>query len=138
MSSDCPFCCIVSGSASSSIVYEDENILAFMDFCPISIGHTLIVPRKHWETIYEVPEKTLAELAAVVKKVCVAVKKTVDAAGIRIVQLNGKAAGQVVMHLHFHVIPVYSKDGVKIGYHKRVTVNRTKLDDIAKKIRENL
>jgi histidine triad (HIT) family protein len=129
---------IASGKASASIVYEDANFLAFMDLNPISVGHTLVVPRKHWENIYEIPEETLAELAVAVKRVCVAVKKTVDADGIKVIQLNGKAAGQVVFHLHFHVIPVSSNDVRLRDPHGRIMYEREKLDDIARKIRENL
>ena len=57
MNLQCPFCSIVSGNASASIIYENGNLLVFMDLNPANIGHTLIVPRKHWENIYEIPEK---------------------------------------------------------------------------------
>ena len=76
MSVDCPFCSIASGKATASIVYEAATVLAFMDLNPANLGHTLVVPREHWENIYEVPENVLAEIAAVVKKVSGAVKKT--------------------------------------------------------------
>ena len=109
-----------------------------MDLYPAGVGHTLIVPRKHYENIYDVPEKLLAELAAVVKKVCVAVKKTVGADGIKVIQLNGVAAGQVVMHIHFHVIPTVSKAGFVTGHRGRLTPERKELDETAQKIRENL
>jgi len=138
MGETCPFCGIASGKVPASIVYEDANVLAFMDLNPASIGHTLVVPREHWENIYEIPEKVLAELAAVVKRVCVAVKKTVDGDGIKVVQLNGRAAGQVVMHLHVHVIPAVSKAEVVMGHRGRFTPERKELDEMAQKIRENL
>ena len=138
MSADCPFCSIASGKTDASIVYEDDAVLAFMDLYPAGVGHTLIVPRKHYENIYEVPEKLLAELSAVVKKVCAAVKKTVDADGIKVIQLNGAAAGQVVMHIHFHVIPVISNAGFVTGHRGRLTPERIELDETAHKIRENL
>jgi histidine triad (HIT) family protein len=109
-----------------------------MDLNPVSVGHTLVVPRQHWENIFEVPEETLTELISVVKKVSVAVKKAVGADGIKIVQLNGRAAGQVVFHIHFHVIPSSSKDGVRMGHHGRVTWGRAELDAVAQKIRETL
>ncbi len=137
MSAGCPFCKIASGKAQASIVYEDATILAFMDLNPANIGHTLVVPREHYENIYEVPEKLLAELAAVVKRVCVAVKKTFGADGIKVIQLNGRAAGQVVMHLHIHVIPTVPKAGA-LGHRGRLTPERIELDEAAQKIRENL
>jgi histidine triad (HIT) family protein len=138
LSVDCPFCNIASGKTVASIVYEDATTLAFMDLNPANVGHTLVVPREHYENIYEVPEKLLAEMTAVVKRVCVAVKKTVAADGIKIIQLNGKAAGQVVMHLHFHVIPTVTKAGVVMGHRGRLTPERRDLDETARKIRENL
>jgi histidine triad (HIT) family protein len=134
----CPFCSIASGEAPASIVYEDDDVLVFMDLSPTTVGHTLVVPREHWENIYEVPEETLTKLIAVVKRISVAVKKTVGADGIMIIQNNGRAAGQVVFHLHFHVIPASSKSGVRRGYHGRVASERARLDETAQKIRENL
>jgi len=134
----CPFCSIASGEAAASIVYEDENVLAFMDLSPTTIGHTLVIPREHWENIYEIPEETLTKLIAVVKRVSVAVKKTVDADGIIVIQNNGRAAGQMVFHLHFHVIPASSNSGVRRRHHGRVASERARLDETAQKIRENL
>ena len=144
MSAACPFCSIASGKAPASIVYEDATVLAFMDLNPANVGHTLVVPREHWESIYEIPEKTLAEMAPVVKRVSAAVKKTVGADGISVLQLNGRAAGQVVMHFHVHVIPRFSGDaiskalGAMIGHHGLKKPERNDLDEIAKKIRESL
>ncbi len=137
MSNQCPFCNIAGGNVSASMVYQDSNVLAFMDLHPIREGHTLIISREHWENLYDVPEKTLKELIAVVKRVAVAVKKTVDADGIQIIQNNGRSAGQVVMHIHFHVIPMFSEPR-KGGRFGRVMEKRETLDEMAQKIKENL
>ena len=112
MSAVCPFCSIASGKAQTNIVYEDATVLAFMDLNPANFGHTLVVPRKHWENIYEVPENVLADLFSVVKRISSAVKKTVGAEGISVLQLNGRAAGQTVMHFHIHIIPRFSGDAI--------------------------
>jgi len=138
MSITCPFCNIALGKAEASIVYEDEIVLAFMDLSPAVEGHTLVVPRGHWENIYEVPDAVLADVAVVVKRVCVAAKKAVGADGVKVIQLNGRAAGQVVFHLHFHIIPVRAWEGTVIGHHGRTRYDRKMLDEAAKKIRENL
>jgi histidine triad (HIT) family protein len=138
LSDDCPFCKIASGEATASIVYEDTNVIAFMDLNPASDGHTLVVPKVHYENIYEAPEKLLAKMAKVVKRICVALKKSVNANGIKVIQLNGRAAGQVVMHIHIHVIPTVLRADAIIGHHERLTPKRTELDEIAKKIRKNL
>ena len=138
MSNQCPFCNIAGGNASASMVYQDSNVLAFMDLNPIREGHTLIISREHWVNLYDVPEKTLNELIAVVKRVAVAVKKTVDADGIQIIQNNGRSAGQVVMHIHFHVIPTFFQQKPRTGRSGRVMQNRKMLDEMAQKILENL
>ena len=137
MSTGCPFCNIASNKTPASIVYEDETVLAFMDANPANVGHTLVVPREHWENIYKIPEKLLADIVVVVKRVSVAMKKTVDAEGISILQLNGRAAGQSVMHFHVHVIPRFREDSL-VGHRGLERPERSELDEIAKKIRENL
>ncbi len=92
--------------APASVVYEDDKVIAFLSIQPINTGHTLVVPKKHYENIYEIPEDEVAYLYKIVKKAAYAVKNAVAAEGIRIVQNNGAAAGQVIFHLHVHVIPM--------------------------------
>jgi histidine triad (HIT) family protein len=106
MSESCTFCKIARKEAPASMVYEDEDVIAFMSIQPINVGHTLVVPKKHYESIYEIPEEEVAHLYKIVKKLAYAVKKAVDAEGIRIVQNNGEAAGQVIFHMHVHIIPM--------------------------------
>jgi len=106
MSAPCTFCKIVRKEAPASPVYEDDKVIAFLSIQPINIGHTLVVPKKHYENIYEIPEEEGAHLYKIVKKVAYAVKNAVSAEGVRIVQNNGEAAGQVIFHLHVHVIPM--------------------------------
>jgi histidine triad (HIT) family protein len=137
MSAVCPFCNIASGKAKASIVYEDATVLAFMDANPASPGHILVVPREHWENIYEIPEKLLVDIILVVKRLSSAVKKTVGAGGISVLQLNGRAAGQSVMHFHFHVIPRFRGDHI-VGHRGAGRPEGKDLDEIAQKIRENL
>ena len=135
---NCPFCKIADGTASASLVYEDDNVLAFLDINPSSIGHTLVVPRDHWENIHEIPEKILAEIIIVTKKISIAIKKTVNAEGIKIIQLNGRAAGQMVMHIHFHIIPILPEFEKIRNHVSRMKISREKLDEIALKIKKNL
>jgi len=106
MSNSCIFCEIAHKEAPANKVYEDEEVIAFLSIQPINIGHTLVVPKKHFVNIYEIPEDELAYLYKIVKKMANAVKNAVDAEGIRIVQNNGEAAGQVIFHFHVHVIPM--------------------------------
>ncbi len=90
----------------ASIVYEDKEVVAFLSNRPVNVGHTLVVPKKHYANIYEVPEEEAAYLFKIVKRVAHAVKDATGNDAIRIVQNNGKDAGQVVFHLHVHVIPM--------------------------------
>ena len=103
---ECVFCKIVAKQAHASIVYDDDQVTAFLSNHPINVGHTLVVPKKHYENIYEMPEKEVAYLFTIVKKVAAAVKQATCIGGIRLVQNNGGDAGQIVFHLHVHVIPM--------------------------------
>ena len=107
MDEDCVFCKIVREENPASFVYKDEKALAFLSNNPIHEGHTLVVPKKHYENIYTIPDEDIAHLFGIVKKVTLAVKTAVKADGIRIIQNNGSAAGQVVFHIHVHIIPVH-------------------------------
>jgi histidine triad (HIT) family protein len=109
--SECIFCQIIRKKAPASIAYEDEQVVAFLSKHPVNEGHTLVVPKKHCENIYEISEEDAAYLFRIVKRVALAVRDSTGAEGIRIVQNNGEAAGQVIFHLHMHVIPMAPNDG---------------------------
>jgi histidine triad (HIT) family protein len=109
MTEPCIFCQIIRHQAPYSGIYEDQTAIAFLSNHPVNPGHTLIVPKKHYENIYEVPDEEIAQIFKVSKKIAVAVNKAVNADGIRIVQNNGEAAGQVIAHFHVHVIPMHTR-----------------------------
>ena len=111
MNNDCIFCSILAGDIPSATIYEDDDILAFLDIGPIIKGHTLVIPKKHVETIHEISEEQLTAVMCGVQKVAAAQVKALGAEGVNITQANGSVAGQVVPHLHFHVIPRYADDG---------------------------
>ncbi len=111
MSSDCIFCRIVRGELPSTKVYEDNQVLAFMDIGPIIQGHTLVIPKEHVDPITAATPEQLAQVMAVVQKVAAAQLKGLGANGVNIHQSNGSCAGQVVPHVHFHVIPRFEGDG---------------------------
>ena len=111
MSSDCIFCKIVSGELPCSKIYEDEDTLAFLDIGPIVKGHCLVIPKRHHDPITSMPVGELQTLITSVQKVALAVKDGLKADGLNITQANGAVAGQVVPHVHFHVIPRFSGDG---------------------------
>lgn len=108
---DCLFCKIVSGEIPSEKIYEDENTFAFLDIHPINRGHTLVVPKTHYENIYEAPEEVFTKVMRTVQLLAPKIKQAVGADGINIGINNGKAAGQLVYHLHTHIIPRFESDG---------------------------
>jgi histidine triad (HIT) family protein len=136
--SECIFCQIIQKQLPASVVYEDEQVVAFLSNRPVNEGHTLVVPKKHYANIYEISEDETAYLFKIVKQVALAVRESVDAEGIRIVQNNGEAAGQVVFHLHVHVIPMKPQEGFSHGKAYRSPSNSRNVDELemdAQKIR---
>jgi len=111
MNTDCLFCKIIKGEIPSAKVYEDEHSFAFLNIRPINPGHTLLVPKKHFANLYEMPDEILANLAPIIKKLGVAIKKAVSADGINIGMNNDPAAGQLVFHAHIHIMPRFKNDG---------------------------
>lgn len=110
---DCLFCKIVKGEIPSEKVYGDEYLYAFLDIRPVNPGHVLLVPKQHFANLYEIPDEVLANLAPVIKKLAIAVKKAVGADGMNIGMNNDSAAGQLVFHAHIHIMPRYKNDGYK-------------------------
>lgn len=132
----CIFCKIVSGKAPSNIVYEDDRYIAFLDIFPFSRGHTLVCPKEHGETIWDMKEDDIADLFQVASKVSKAVVTAVEADGFRFVQNNGEAANQVVAHVHVHVIPVKMEDKGRFSERKRFT--SAQMEETARLIRSEL
>ena len=116
---ECIFCRMLSRKAPSHIVYEDAKYFAFLDAFPFSRGHTLVCPREHGETIWDMKETDIAGLFQTASRVSRAVVAAVGADGFRFVQNNGEAANQVVAHVHVHVIPVKMEDREKFTGRKR-------------------
>jgi histidine triad (HIT) family protein len=105
MMEDCIFCKIIKGEIPSFKVFEDDQVLAFMDINPISPGHTLIIPKNHAENLKEISEEDLAAVHRASKKVMRGIETALSASGVACVQLNGRGVNQVVMHYHLHLIP---------------------------------
>jgi len=136
--SECIFCQITQKQLPASVVYEDEQVVAFLSNRPVNEGHTLVVPKKHYANIYEISQDETAYLFKIVKRVALAVRDSVEAEGIRIVQNNGEAAGQVVFHLHVHVIPMKPQEGFSHGKAYRSPSNSRNVGELemdAQKIR---
>jgi histidine triad (HIT) family protein len=129
---DCIFCKIINGEIPSSKVYEDEEVFAFLDIGPVNKGHTLVIPKEHHETIVDIPDDLLHKVIVVVKKLSKAVKEGVGADGFNVLMSNHEAAGQVVPHAHFHIIPRLSSDGLKHWPHGKY--DEGEMDSVKEKI----
>ncbi len=133
----CIFCKIVLKQAPVSIIYENENTLAFLDIRPLTLGHTLVIPKAHYVDIFDVSEYELCGVHKISKLISPAIKKATNADGISIIQQNGKAAGQDIFHLHIHVVPRF--EGQKMPrFSDLKEADRSKLNEIAKKIRQEM
>jgi len=137
MDNDCLFCKIVRGKIPSAKVYEDELVFAFLDINPVAEGHVLIVPKKHFANIFEVDEESLSRIAVVAKKIAIAEKNVLHVENLNLVQSNGKAAQQEVMHFHLHLWPRSPGDEVKLEYPPKLEL-RSKMKETAEKLRSAL
>lgn len=116
---DCVFCKIVAGQIPSLKVFEDNACLAFLDIGPLADGHLLLVPKKHFELITEMSEADVVAVARQIPRLTKAVLKATGAAGCNVLQNNGRVSGQLVPHVHFHLIPRREGDG--LGYRWNAT-----------------
>ena len=111
MNKECIFCKIVNGDVPSYKIYEDENVYAFLDIAGDVFGHTLVIPKKHYENIFEIPENELCKVMNAVKKISTHFLK-VGYTGVNILNASGVDAQQTVFHLHFHILPRTKDDGI--------------------------
>ncbi len=112
MSPPCIFCQIAKGSAPAERLLETDRVLAFLDIAPVHYGHTLVIPKEHFETFLELPDDLWQEMGRVSRRVARALQKKLYARGFNLGMNNYPAAGQVVPHAHLHVIPRYIDDGL--------------------------
>jgi histidine triad (HIT) family protein len=107
---DCIFCDIISRKGDAEILYENELVMAILDIRPVNYGHTLVIPKKHFNNFLELPEDYLAELTRVTQLMSGTIQESLKADGFNVIINNGAAAGQTVYHFHFHIIPRFSSD----------------------------
>ncbi len=111
---NCIFCKLASGEIPTNSLYEDENFRVILDNGPATKGHALVLPKEHYADLFEIPEDVLAGAAKVAKKMALTMKDKLGCDGLNLVQNNGEAAGQTVIHFHLHIIPRYNDDGQHI------------------------
>ena len=134
---DCVFCKMVAGQIPVIKIYEDEVVLAFLDIGPVSDGHTLVIPKQHFEKLHDCPAELLGRVSSRLGKIAKAVAAGMNSDGYNVLCNNGRSAGQLVEHLHFHIIPRNTGDGV-FNRWPAYKYEEGKIEGIATKIRENL
>lgn len=112
VSDSCVFCRIVKGELPSTRVFENDDVLAFLDINPVSSGHTLLIPKAHYETLLDLPAGLSAKMLPALAQVGKAVMTAVNADGFNCLQNNFAASGQIVFHSHWHIIPRFEGDGL--------------------------
>ena len=133
---DCLFCKIVSGELPSSKVYEDKDLLAFLDIKPVNPGHVLIIPKKHFKNIHDTPDEIMAKLIIAAKKIAAVIQDKLGVTGVNVGMNNGSAAGQLVFHTHIHIMPRYGKDSFKLWSGKEYAEGER--EKVAEKIKSAL
>lgn len=134
---DCIFCKMVAGEIPAVKVYEDEAVLAFLDIGPISDGHTLVIPKVHCGKVHECDPQVLADVWLRLGRIAGAIARAMKADGYNVLCNNGRAAGQIVDHLHFHIVPRRTGDGVFTEW-PAYKYPEGRSAEIAEKIRRNL
>lgn len=132
----CIFCDIISKNREGHFIYEDDNHVAFLDKYPIDKGHALVVPKKHYEKIIDMPESNVGNLFSAIPKIARAILCATQADAFSLAQNNGRAAKQIIPHVHVHIIPRYESMGAI--WTKRTIPSSDELESLAKKIREKL
>ena len=134
---DCIFCKIVNKEIPAAVVYENENVISFLDIMPANKGHCLVVPKKHCETLLDISDEDLDELIKAVKKVSKALSLSIGNGAYNVVMNNGEEAGQLVQHAHIHLIPRFKGDRLRLNWsHKKY--EDKEIDEYKEKIKKFL
>ncbi len=131
---NCIFCEIIQGTRKGHFIYEDENYVAFLDRYPIDKGHSLVLPREHHEQVTDMNPEKVGELFSIVPKIAKAVVNTTKADAFSMAQNNGRAAKQIVPHVHVHIIPRFNDRGTI--WTKRDIAKDDELEILAEQIRK--
>lgn len=139
---ECVFCQIVAGDSPCEEIYRDRLTLAFMDIHPANDGHCLVIPKAHFETVFDMPPELFGAAAATAAKVARAVRVVLQPGGVSILQANGALAGQTVPHVHVHVLPRRQGDNLPINWDRErtdpATADPGRIAAIAAQLRANI
>ena len=135
MKDDCIFCKIAKGKIPSAPIYEDSHFRVLLDVNPASKGHCLIIPKEHFDNIYDLDGETAGKLFSLATCIARAMKDALHCDGLNVVQNNGEIAGQTVMHFHLHLIPRYEGDQVQLTWTPHES-DQSELEAICQAIRK--
>ncbi|MFA5029236.1 MAG: HIT family protein [Patescibacteria group bacterium] len=133
---DCLFCKIIRGEIPASKVYEDEEVVAFLDIFPVNPGHTLVLPKVHGAGFLELQNELISKIMMVIKKITPAILAGVDAKDFNFGLNNGALAGQAIAHVHWHIMPRFEGDGHKLFAGRQYEPGQA--EAVLKRIKENL
>ncbi len=134
---NCLFCKIISGEIPATKVYEDEKTFAFLDINPVNQGHTLVVPKKHSTNIFDIGKEDLCAVAETSQKIAKAIKESIKPDGVNVISNNERAAGQVIMHSHTHIVPRFTDDGFR-NWPGTPYKNDEEAEEVANKIKDRM
>lgn len=129
---NCIFCKIANGEIPSATLYEDEDFRVILDLGPAAKGHALILPKEHYENLYELPEELARKDIVLAKKMMTKMTKALDCDGFNLAQNNGAAAGQTVFHFHMHLIPRYKDDNAGFRWNEGSLSDEDREDILAR------
>lgn len=134
---DCIFCKIVAGEIPAARLIETDKVLSFLDIGPVNPGHALVIPKRHAESLLDLTQEELHVMSFIARRVAAAVRDAVEAEGFNILQNEGRVAGQLVPHVHFHVIPRRGDDGFELGW-RQGQYGAGEMDAMMESIRQRL
>jgi histidine triad (HIT) family protein len=137
---DCIFCKIIKGEIPSFKILENNKVFCFLDINPLSRGHILVVPKEHYQDIFDIPEKELQEIISIAKELAHKVKKGLGAQGVNLINASGETAEQSVFHFHLHIVPRYKNDGLEMNkwwQSKAQKMDFGELKNLAEKLKDN-
>lgn len=137
-SMDCIFCNLIRGKLPCSKIYEDDDFVAILDIRPINLGHTLLIPKKHFVNVLDAPDDIAEKIYPALKKVTTAMQKAYNCDGFNIIQNVNEAAGQEVFHAHIHVVPRFREDDVRFSIKHKAYASNEDMCKWAKKVADIL
>jgi len=133
---NCIFCKIAKGEIDSAKVFENENVFAFLDVNPLTKGHCLVIPKNHFENIFDIDKNILKEIVATAKEISEKMQKDLGAKAVNLVNASGKEAEQSVFHFHLHIIPRYENDGLEMNKWWQSKAKKANIEELKKLAKE--